>query len=206
MQGSDAATSVWPRTLAVFAVVCAATTGLVLVARPAPMNLPVGDGVDERIRPPGGLVSTRWKYIVVHDTRTPSGSAPAFDVYYRDVLDQPEGMGWHFLVRRGSTGGKELVDVGGRWGKQEDGCHVFSRYDREAIGIGVVGQFRSQRPTDEQVRSLVWLVRSLQRMCGIPARNVLLHRDLVPGAGCPGKQFPVERFRQSLIDDPGAKP
>lgn len=201
MQGRDGARSVWPRTLAVFAVVCGVTTGLVLVARPAPLNRPIGDDVDDLVRPTGGRVSTRWKSIVIHDSRTPAGSAEAFDTYYRDVLDQPEGMGWHFLVRRGSTGGRKLIDVGGRWLRQEDGCHTFNRHDQEAIGVCVVGHFRRQRPTGEQMKCLTWLVRSLQRACRIPARNVRLHRELVPASDCPGRQFPDEEFRRSLVAD-----
>lgn len=200
MQGRDTTKSVWPRTFAIFVVACAVTVGLVLVARPAPINEPVGD-VDEFLHPANGLVSTRWQYIVVHDTRTPSGNAEAFDVYYRQVLDQSAGMGWHFLVRRGSTGGAALIDVGARWRSQKDGYHVFNQYDQEAIGIAVVGSFRRQRPTDEQMKVLGHLVRALQRLCGIPARRVLLHRDLVPGAACPGKQFPAEAFRGSLVTD-----
>ena len=206
MQGSDATKSVWPRTFLVFAVVCAVTTGVVLVARPAPINRPVDDGTDALVRPDDDRVSSRWKYVVIHDSRTPSGSADAFDVYYRDVLDQPRGMGWHFLIRRGSTGGLNLIDVGGRWRRQENGWHMFGRLDEVAVGVCVVGNFRRQRPTGEQMRSLVWLVRTLQRLCRIPAENVRLHRELTPGVECPGKQFPVEEFRRALAEQAGSDP
>ena len=201
MQRTDTTKSIWPRTFLVLSVVCAATVGVVLVARPAPLSRRIKADAADVLAVNGELLSTRWTYIVVHDSRSPSGSAKAFDVYYREVLDQPDGMGWHFLIRRGATGGSDLVDVGSRWRLQQDGYHVFNRYDQEAIGVCLVGNFRRQRPTAEQMKALAWLVRSLQRRCRIPPERVRLHRELVPGSSCPGTQFPAEEFRQSLLSE-----
>jgi hypothetical protein len=57
-----------------------------------------------------------------------------------------------------------------------------------------VGNFDETYPTENQLKILRSLVAYLRGYCGIPAENVLLHRD-VRGTDCPGKLFPVRLFR-----------
>jgi len=120
------------------------------------------------------------------------------DRYYREAWGQAMGMGWHFLIGR-QAGEHGLVYTGRRWREQADGFHMFNRYDRESIGICVVGLMRRDGPTEEQLQSLVWLVRRLQRTFKIPADRVLLHRDIDTASQCPGPAFPTERFRRELL-------
>lgn len=142
----------------------------------------------------------RWRYIVIHHTATDQG-----DATYIDRLHQrrgwSNGLGYHFLIDNGTLGHRVgEVEVGKRWFRQMDGAHANkSNMNHIGIGIALVGNFSEASVSEEQLRSLAQLVRTLMRQYHIPARNILGHR-MVPGAAteCPGTRFPWDRFLQMI--------
>jgi len=65
------------------------------------------------------------------------------------------------------------------------------------IGICLIGNGASREFTDEQLASLMRLVRRLQKQCDIPASRVFMHSDLVQ-VDSPGTKFPHQLFALEL--------
>lgn len=151
---------------------------------------------------PPGVRRRRWRYIVVHHSAAPSGSARSMHDFHLSGRGWRNGLGYHFVIGNGSATPDGFIEVGPRWAKQLHGAHAKSPRDRmnqTGIGICLVGNFEETHPTDEQMRALVALVRRLQRRHHIPARNVIGHRDVVEGhTVCPGRNFSIERLRKML--------
>jgi N-acetyl-anhydromuramyl-L-alanine amidase AmpD len=81
--------------------------------------------------------------------------------------------------------------------------------NRKSIGICVVGDFDSLRPSDELLNRLRKFTLGLMTVLDIPPEQVIGHRDagLMDGfdwrkgeyKSCPGKKFPLDEFKLSLI-------
>ncbi|MCM8794310.1 MAG: N-acetylmuramoyl-L-alanine amidase [Candidatus Omnitrophica bacterium] len=144
--------------------------------------------------------NTRWTHIVVHHSGTERGDARLIDRLHRK-RGFINGLGYHFVIDNGTLGQRDgRVEVGHRWRKQMDGAHCDAgNMNQQGIGICLVGNFTSHRPSDEQLEALVALVETLQGYYGIPDRNVLRHKD-VPGknTACPGDRFPWYRLKERL--------
>jgi hypothetical protein len=75
------------------------------------------------------------------------------------------------------------------------------------LGISLIGDFSSKdnadgkkglaKPTPEQIRSLVALVRQLRSRYHIPLQRILRHADVSPTA-CPGDRLPFKRILAEL--------
>ena len=90
---------------------------------------------------------------------------------------------WHYSRGWSGIGYHYVIDQQGviTQGRPEDtqGAHAYQDKDHEAntdgIGVCVIGNFMTQKPTDEQISSLVWLIKNIQSRYGnIP---VIGHRD-----------------------------
>ncbi len=144
--------------------------------------------------------SSRWKYIVIHHTATEVGKA---FVINRSHLDRGfwNGLGYHFLIDNGTLGkGDGQIEAAPRWIKQQSGAHCNAGgMNEKGIGIALVGNFNEELPTDKQLQSLQYLVRTLSRYYQVPPANIIGHRD-APGAStdCPGKRFPLSSIRQCV--------
>jgi len=142
----------------------------------------------------------RWTYIVIHHTASDFGNARTIDNMHHD-RGFWNGLGYHFLIDNGTVEKFDgQIEVGPRWVKQEVGAHTkASNMNERGIGISLVGNFSEDLPSENQMASLVFLVKTLQNYYRIPARNVVGHRD-VPGANteCPGTRFPWNEFKQKL--------
>ncbi|MFQ5956331.1 MAG: peptidoglycan recognition family protein [Candidatus Brocadiales bacterium] len=131
----------------------------------------------------------KWRYIVIHHSATPSGSANSFDHYHREKKGWNRGLGYHFVIGNGNGSSNGIVETGPRWLRQIDGAHAGSaEYNQRGIGICLVGDFETSRPTSEQTSSLVGLIKELQRLCSIPSENIILHRH-IRDTSCPGRNF-----------------
>ncbi len=140
----------------------------------------------------------KWKYVVVHHSATPAGSAAAFDEFHRNKKGWDRGLGYHFVIGNGNGSRDGLVETGPRWTRQIDGAHAGSKeYNQHGIGVCLVGDFEGGDPTSEQISSLVSLVTELQQLCGIPSENVILHRH-VRDTQCPGTGFPYYELLANL--------
>ena len=134
----------------------------------------------------------QWRHVVIHHSATASGSMKMFDRSHkkRGWL----GVGYHFVIGNGNGSANGTIEVTFRWEQQKHGAHAgVKEYNTHGIGVCLVGDFEKSYPTKAQVSSLVWLVDHLQKRCGIPIDEVLLHRH-VKNTRCPGGNFPFFRF------------
>ncbi len=139
----------------------------------------------------------QWRYVILHHSGTHSGSESSFDRYHREQKGW-KGVGYHFVIGNGNGSPDGCIEVTFRWQEQMSGAHAgVNRYNRHGIGICLVGDFTEGEPTVRQMKSLVALVTYLQRRCGIPTPNILLHRQ-VKQTRCPGENFPYAGFLSLL--------
>ena len=134
-----------------------------------------------------------WRYIVIHHSATPCGSAASFDNWHRNHNGWDE-LGYHFVIGNGTDSGDGEVEVGNRWKKQLPGAHAgVWKYNQFGIGICLVGNFEKHPPTPKQIKALLELVNYLCATYHIPRRNILRHSD-IKNTKCPGKYFPFEEL------------
>ncbi len=200
----------WLRLAADAIVLCALTAGAVaIISRWAgrfPSAWPVGDGFSVELAELcayPGVPDRHWRYIVVHHSATTGGGAASFARYHMWVRGW-SSLGYHFVIGNGTQTADGQIEVGLRWLRQQAGKHAaVLEYNEHGIGICLVGDFRTQRPTELQMRSLEALVLHLMARYGIPLDGVLGHRE-VPGAAteCPGPNFPMAEFRRRLLGGP----
>lgn len=142
----------------------------------------------------------QWKYIIVHHTATDIGKALQVDRAHHD-RGFWNGLGYHFVIDNGTLGkGDGQIEVAPRWIKQQVGAHCKAGgMNDKGIGIALVGNFNDDTPTQNQVQSLTYLIKTLAQYYSIPLNRVMGHRD-VEGAStdCPGKRFPWSNVRQCL--------
>lgn len=144
----------------------------------------------------------RWRYVVIHHSATDVGSAKSFDQSHRKRGWQ-NGLGYHFVIGNGTTTPDGHVEVGPRWLRQNegiDGAHAGNKqYNKFGIGICLVGNYNSGRPTPRQLVALRRLCRALMTKYGIQRSSVFPHSEVRRGhTDCPGKAFPLDAFRKSL--------
>lgn len=145
-----------------------------------------------------------WKYIVIHHSATPAGSAEIFDREHRQ-RGFWNGLGYHFVICNGTSGHRDgEIQVGDRWVKQINGAHCnVGNMNEVGIGICLVGDFENgQRVSSRQMESLVSLVRSLQKSYNIPSNHVVRHCDIKHTTECPGHNFPWRQLQYSIIQNP----
>jgi N-acetyl-anhydromuramyl-L-alanine amidase AmpD len=104
----------------------------------------------------------------------------------------------HFLIGNGTDSGDGEIEIGPRWRKQLRGGHVASRaYNENSIGICLIGNFETQRPTTPQLAALGELLGHLKSNLLNGRPKLFLHRE-VRGEHtlCPGRHFPAKRIHQ----------
>jgi N-acetylmuramoyl-L-alanine amidase len=144
-----------------------------------------------------------WRWIVIHHSATPNGSAAAFDRMHKNKgWDE---LGYHFVVGNGSETGDGQVEVGPRWRKQKWGAHAKTpdnKYNDFGIGICLVGNFDVNQPTWRQMNAVAKLVAHLQRTYNIPADRVIGHgtvrtiEHVGTSTACPGRNLNVAQVRR----------
>ena len=173
--------------------------------RPVPLARPAAP-VQSQVAPlPAGwaphVAARHWRHIVIHHTVTSRGS-----VVFLDRIHRARGfdsLGYHFVIGNGAGAGDGEVQVGSRWAAQKVGAHTRvdpsddNYWNRNSIGIVLVGDFTQTRPSRRQMDSLVLLVRTLENRFQIAPEGVIPHRA-VKGTLCPGTRFPWAEFQQRL--------
>lgn len=151
----------------------------------------------------------RWQYIVIHD----SGAADLQALTADGTLPGGHPAGFHFLVGNGAGLGDGEVRATERWIGQRAGQHTRSgrarsehaetvdggEYDRNGIGICLVGDLEHTPPSDAQLDVLVLVVDRLMKELSIRPRNVYLHSELEQ-VTCPGDRFPTAMFYRRLAE------
>jgi len=69
----------------------------------------------------------------------------------------------------------------------EDGAHTHG-HNQEGLGVCLAGNFKKEKPTRKQLRSLRQVTQMWQRANNIPDENIKLHWEVRP-TGCPGVDF-----------------
>lgn len=133
--------------------------------------------------------------LVIHHSATQTGSARVFRALHRAVNGWVD-IGYHFVIGNGTLSGDGEVEQGRpAWAV---GAHSRG-YNRESIGICLVGNFNLSYPTVKQQDSLTGLLKDLLSQNGLSSSDILLHRD-VPGCSteCPGDNITIEWIGETL--------
>lgn len=134
-----------------------------------------------------------WRVVVLHHSATPRGSVEAFHRHHRDVNGW-NGVGYHFVIGNGEGMPDGAIAATYRWAQQQPGAHAGVRaFNDRGIGVCLVGDFRSQRPTAAQLASLDALTAHLRDRCQLAESRLIPHGRL-KGTTCPGPLFPADRL------------
>lgn len=159
-------------------------------------------------------VSSRWECIVIHhaasDKATPQGMRD-WHVNGRGWDD----LGYHFVIGNGVNYGDGQVYVGGRWRDQKHGAHCKTKnnyYNDHGVGICLIGDLQSRRPTQKQLDALAQLLSFLTAKCGIGRSKILTHGGITGKTACPGRYFSLNdvlrrmELRSAAMDPDLAEP
>ena len=139
----------------------------------------------------------RWRHIVAHHSAIEDGNAAIYDAGHRR-RGMENGLAYHFVIGNGRDSPEGAIEIGPRWRRQQEGGHVrHPLYNARGIGICLVGNFESRRPSEKQLASFTALVDWLRDEAPLGARPRLTFHRLVDRAStvCPGKFFPYARLR-----------
>ncbi|WP_079475627.1 peptidoglycan recognition protein family protein [Marinococcus halophilus] len=139
-------------------------------------------------RPPLG----KKRSIAIHHSLTTSGSSAAFANYHVKTLGWPR-VAYHFVIRKdGTIEWNHSLDI--------KSYHVGNS-NEEAVGICLVGDFRTQHPTKAQLRSLKKLVTELKK--DLPSYKVTKGHNEYPGyawKACP--EFDYKAALKAKVSKP----
>lgn len=178
------------------------TSALLLALAPAPLTadassslfaIDAPESMDVIFQTPVPARPGRYKYIYIHHSRTPSGSAMS--------LSRPGiGLGDHFVIGNGEGAIDGEIQVGQRWTQQLSAAPPAgaTTIDPACISICLVGDFDRTVPTPTQIRRLAQLVNVLQGRFDIPAAQVVLDNRAGLEAST-GRYFPATAFREQLL-------
>lgn len=129
------------------------------------------------------------KRIVVHHSDA-DGRLTIYQIHQMHLNKSWAGIGYHYYIKSDGSVWK---------GRPENtiGAHVFD-YNSESIGICLGGDFTIDLPTNEQMKSLVELIKDIEIRYG--NLEVNKHSDL-NATQCPGNSFPWTKL-QTLLTEP----
>jgi hypothetical protein len=129
------------------------------------------------------------------------GSGKSFEKPWSDI-------GYHLGIEWDN--GEVKVKIGRPWtkagahaGMHKDGKSI-NKFNREGLGICIVGNFDKTTPDKELWDKTVAAVKEICAFFNIPACNVLGHREAYDVAGaprqktCPGNNFDMDKLRNAL--------
>ena len=168
------------------------TPGATPSLSPAAPQLPLPPGLLSdlnRIK----VAASKWKYIVVHHSASAKGSAASMEAYHRNERHMENGLAYHFVIGNGAGMREGEIAIGSRWKRQIKGGHLASPALNEvSVGICLVGNFETARPSAVQLRSLRALLAWLTRQTRVPKINIRTHTQInTRPTACPGKLFPT---------------
>jgi len=146
-----------------------------------------------------------WRFIIIHDSRGISGGElelnAAWDKEYERLgMPTPRGGGYHFVIadRQGRSDGE--VEISRRWKDQAPGDYIAGeqadKWNREAIGICLMGDADNHGFSKDQIESTIELVRMLQEAFNIPRDSVKVQTGKSANSLAP--YFPEVEFRKQI--------
>ena len=166
------------------------------------MTLPTGYTAPTNAPPmrPDGF---KPSWVILHHSATDDGPGSDFEAirrYHMEVNGWSE-IGYQMLIEM--DGGKLVVKQGRPIGAI--GAHCLG-FNGRSVGICLVGDYDKAAPLDDALFLLASVCRELQRTYGIPADQVIGHRESFPLLGkpvektCPGMLFDLDAFRSRLLE------
>lgn len=146
--------------------------------------------------------ASRWKYVVIHHSYSSDDHTTRnWDAIrkYHVQTNRWKDIGYHYGIER-VNGSLEVL-----YGRplSKDGAHAIG-FNRNGIGICMVGNYNLEPPSEDRLYMLESLVRNLMKDHGIAAHNVIGHRETYFLRGvkqektCPGALFCMDTFRSRL--------
>jgi len=176
----------------------ALTSVLLLMLAPAPLTPDVATSLfavdlpaslDPIFDSHSPTASQRWKYIYIHQSRTPTGSAATLPQSDHFVIGNGEGtLDGEIQITRLWIGQDSILTPPAGVGQIDPAC----------ISICLIGDFDKNRPTATQQHRLTQLVCALQERLRIPASQVWLLDQPGSPAGV-GRRFPTAVFRNQIL-------
>lgn len=139
----------------------------------------------------------RWQHVVAHHSGIEVGAAKAYDAAHRR-RGMVNGLAYHFVIGNGRDSPEGAIEIGPRWLEQLDGGHVRNAvFNARGIGICLVGNFETRRPSAKQLDAFTALVDWLRDSAPLGAKpKFTVHRWVDRNhTVCPGKHFPFTRLR-----------
>ncbi|MEM6257899.1 MAG: peptidoglycan recognition family protein [Planctomycetota bacterium] len=146
-----------------------------------------------------------WQYIIIHDSRGVAGGEKQLNdawnlEYERQGLPATRGAGYHFVINDLAGRSDGEVEIARRWKDQQAGDYIngeqADKWNRDAIGICLMGDADSQPFSDGQMDATIKLVRLLQQAYDIPRSKVFLHTGRSADSLAPF--FPAGEFRKQI--------
>ncbi len=153
-------------------------------------NLRIPDVVETYLQFALPLINrTQTDMLIIHHIGGTNADVSAAQVHQWHLNNGWAGIGYHFVIRKDGTieRGRPLDTIG---------AHCYG-YNKNSVGVNVVGDFGMAVPTDAQMKSVKILVAYLCRLYRLNPKTentILGHRDL-NSTECPGDNL------YSLLDD-----
>lgn len=148
----------------------------------------------------------RWRYIAIHHSAGAFGDIALLRRVHRERQpnDPVDEIPYHFVIGNGNGLGLGEVVATGRWRLGIWGAHLSAgNVDRNFRGIGVclVGNFETAEVPEPQFQAAVSLTRDLVRQFRISPDKLASHGRIAGETTlCPGRHFPIDRFRRSVFE------
>jgi len=135
-------------------------------------------------------------HITLHHSLTKDSGTVSWDAIRRYHMNKKyDDIGYHFGIELINKRHEILV---GRM-LNEKGAHCIQQgMNRQSIGIVFIGNFDIAKPPHQMWILGLRFVGSLMSIFGIPRENVRGHREYASYKSCPGWQFKMNVFRNSL--------
>ncbi|MBU2562539.1 MAG: peptidoglycan recognition protein family protein [Nanoarchaeota archaeon] len=130
------------------------------------------------------------KFLVVHHSQKEDDSLERIKNFHVNERKW-EDIGYHYII-----------DKKGKLHKAREekfiGAHVFG-FNRESLGICLLGNLDKEIPTKNQIKTLVKLLIKKAKENKISSKNILGHREF-PGVTktCPGKLVNMNEIRKKV--------
>lgn len=165
-------------------------------------RVPAGAWGMEPLGPDHSIMGLMNRITVHHsgkalDSRSDLTVVRAIDEFHRKSNGWA-AVGYHFLIGRDGT----LFEGRPLWAQ---GAHV-AKENRHNIGICLLGDFRKEDPSPEQLATLEPLLKDLMYQHRVPVGEVQGHGERGQSE-CPGKHLAdwLKRFREAILVEEGAR-
>lgn len=180
--------------------VLALTSALLLALEPGQLRGPEKPGnlllaVDPVLETNVPVSLGRWRYIYIHQSGSPSGSAASLS---QGIDGAPD----HFVIGNGEGSPDGQIEISPRWVNQMAALPPAgaNSIDPNCISICLIGDFHQNLPTPSQMEKLKQLVATLQTKYRISAENVWMVNEQGGNRAVEiGRYFPVSAFRAQLM-------